>query len=484
MSPRRSTRSTPQKPQSLASKGKTRSNTARRRETYLDLDSEGEPTSSEDEAEEPRSKRAKRRHEQPVTPNKKNTRLNGIAPPTPELTPNRKHKGANGRKAPPVHVVQLPPTPTKTPTKPTKRRRPITEPTQETSLLDAPVEVEPASTETYRQSPQPEATPALPAARNTTSGQIVTSPGRVYSTESLRLLQSSILSKLRGYQPLISDTDKSPFLPCLESYEKDVRSSLERTVTEDEGNCTLLIGPRGVGKSTVSLTYYLTALGCPNLLLCQMVQHIIEGLREKHGADGFLLVKLNGLVHSTDRLALRDIARQLCASHLLQDGGAAVDDDGASFTSHASTLASLLAILEPPSGSTSATTSSKAIIFVLDEFDLFALRDARQSFLYCLLDIVQSHRRTGGMAVLGLSSRIDSLNMLEKRLKSRCQSRVLHVLSESVWTDIAKTGLRVGVDAILHQADVRDIDDVEDLPQLAADWNRSGVDVSYPARDV
>lgn len=205
------------------------------------------------------------------------------------------------------------------------------------------------------------------------------------------------------------------------------------------------------------------------------MQHTLHALRQKHGSDGFLLVKLNGLVHNTDRLALRDIARQLCAPQS-QELTASVDDDGASFTSHAATLASLLAILEPSaSTSTSAKRCTKAIIFVLDEFDLFALRDARQSFLYCLLDIVQSHRRGGGMAVLGLSSRIDCLNMLEKRLKSRCQNRVLHVLGHHrKWADVARRGLQVQPEALSSLAETGHD---EELLSLVQDWNTIGVEV-------
>lgn len=209
-----------------------------------------------------------------------------------------------------------------------------------------------------------------------------------------------------------------------------------------------------------------------------MVQNTLNALREKHGSDGFLLVKLNGLVHNTDRLALRDIARQLCAPQL-QELAASFEDEGASFTSHASTLASLLAILEPSTPTSSSSSAhNKAIIFLLDEFDLFALRDARQSFLYCLLDIVQSHRRGGGMAVLGLSSRIDCLNMLEKRLKSRCQNRVLHVLGhQNRWLDVARAGLRIDTEALQEVVPSAHQDLDDSVQSLVHEWNVKGIEV-------
>ena len=98
-----------------------------------------------------------------------------------------------------------------------------------------------------------------------------------------------------------------------------------------------------------------------------------------------------------------------------EDGDA---QDGKGWGGHASTLQTLLAILEPPAPplpdgeaplpspekEKERKRRSKPVVFVLDAFDLFA-QQARQSFLYCLLDCVQSGRRAGGVMVVGLTSR-------------------------------------------------------------------------------
>lgn len=102
-------------------------------------------------------------------------------------------------------------------------------------------------------------------------------------------------------------------------------------------------------------------------------------------------------------------------------------------------------------------TLARPTIVVLDAFDLFALHP-RQSLLYCLLDTVQSCRAGGsgnggdgasgttttttnanataavepghvgaankGLAVVGMTSRIDANTMLEKRVKSRFSGRI------------------------------------------------------------
>ncbi|KAM0756068.1 hypothetical protein T439DRAFT_19823 [Meredithblackwellia eburnea MCA 4105] len=95
--------------------------------------------------------------------------------------------------------------------------------------------------------------------------------------------------------------------------------------------------------------------------------------------------------------------------------------------SNASTMATLLRLFEPPPTTTSTCNSNKSIILIIDEFDLFALHP-RQSFLYSLLDIVQGNRRKTGVGVVGISSRTDCLSILEKRVRSRCQSQVHQVM--------------------------------------------------------
>ncbi len=60
--------------------------------------------------------------------------------------------------------------------------------------------------------------------------------------------------------------------------------------------------------------------------------------------------------------------------------------------------------------------ASRPIAFILDEFDLFC--DHRnQTLLYNLFDTAQS--RSAPILVLGISSKIDVVESMEKRVKSR-----------------------------------------------------------------
>lgn len=68
--------------------------------------------------------------------------------------------------------------------------------------------------------------------------------------------------------------------------------------------------------------------------------------------------------------------------------------------------------------------TSQSVVFVIDEFDMFAAH-ARQMLLYILLDIAQS--RKAPIAVLGCTTRLDVVETLEKRVKSRFSHRYAYL---------------------------------------------------------
>ncbi len=108
-------------------------------------------------------------------------------------------------------------------------------------------------------------------------------------------------------------------------------------------------------------------------------------------------------------------------------------------------MASLLALLSHPSeiAETHDGVTSKSIVFVIDEFDLFATH-ARQTLLYNLFDIAQA--RKAPIAVLGLTTRIDVVESLEKRVKSRFSHRYVYLsLPKSLpaYWDVCKQGLSI-----------------------------------------
>ncbi|KAK0643592.1 origin recognition complex subunit 4 C-terminus-domain-containing protein [Cercophora newfieldiana] len=229
--------------------------------------------------------------------------------------------------------------------------------------------------------------------------------------QHLRAMQRVLLDRCSGRRriKLIGQDD---------AYDK-VYQLVEQTVVAGEGNSMMVIGARGCGKTT-------------------LVESIVSDLSEQH-KDQFHVVRLNGFIHTDDKLALREIWRQLGKEM-------EVEDDLINKTNnYADTMASLLALLSHPSEIAEAHegVTSKSVIFLIDEFDLFATH-ARQTLLYNLFDIAQA--RKAPIAVLGLTTRIDVVESLEKRVKSRFSHRYVYLsLPKSLpaYWDVCKQGLSI-----------------------------------------
>ncbi|KAK4227831.1 origin recognition complex subunit 4 C-terminus-domain-containing protein [Podospora fimiseda] len=203
-----------------------------------------------------------------------------------------------------------------------------------------------------------------------------------------------------------------------EAYEKAYQL-VQQTIVAGEGNSMMVIGARGCGKTT-------------------LIESILEDVSKEHKEE-FHVVRLNGFVHTDDKLALREIWRQLGKEMEVED------ELVNKTTNHADTMASLLALLSHPSEIAEANegVTSKSIVFVIDEFDLFATH-ARQTLLYNLFDIAQA--RKAPIAVLGLTTRIDVVESLEKRVKSRFSHRYVYLsLPKSLpaYWDVCRQGLTV-----------------------------------------
>lgn len=164
-------------------------------------------------------------------------------------------------------------------------------------------------------------------------------------------------------------------------------------------------------------------------------------------SDRPIIIRLSGWTQLNDRLAMREVARQLTqqtGQSFLPDGEEPDADDNIDNPS----MDSNVPISLPPPSHLPALiavlpTLSRPTIVVLDAFDLFALH-ARQSLLYCLLDTVQSCRADNGnkgVAVIGITTRVDTINLLEKRVKSRFSGRMLRTAAPPYvnnWVDVAR----------------------------------------------
>ncbi|KAI3366139.1 hypothetical protein L3Q82_009960 [Scortum barcoo] len=214
-------------------------------------------------------------------------------------------------------------------------------------------------------------------------------------------------------------------LEGLEAQHKHLLELLRRTAVHGESNSVLIVGPRGAGKT---------------MLLKCVLRDLLE---EKEVQKNLLQVHLNGLLQTDDRIALKEITRQLHLENVVGDKV---------FGSFAENLAFLLEALKKGDRS-----SSRPVLFVLDEFDLFA-HHKNQTLLYNLFDVSQSAQAP--VAVVGLTCRLDVLELLEKRVKSRFSHRQIHLLSGTTFPQFLQ---RVRMQLSLP-------DDFPDK-EFARDWN-------------
>ncbi|XP_052581910.1 origin recognition complex subunit 4 isoform X4 [Peromyscus californicus insignis] len=175
---------------------------------------------------------------------------------------------------------------------------------------------------------------------------------------------------------------------------KHLLDLLKRTVINGESNSVLIVGPRGSGKT-------------------MLINHALKELMEiREVSENVLQVHLNGLLQINDKIALKEITRQLNLENVVGDKV---------FGSFAENLSFLLEALKKGD-----RASSCPVIFILDEFDLFA-HQKNQTLLYNLFDISQSAQTP--VAVIGLTCRLDILELLEKRVKSRFSHRQIHLMN-------------------------------------------------------
>lgn len=297
----------------------------------------------------------------------------------------------------------------------------------------------------------------------------------------VRALQRVLLDRCTGHRPL-------RIFGQQEAQDK-ARQLVEQTVVAGEGNSMLLIGARGSGKTTVSRSALDELL--TKLTYMQLLEGILSDLKREHAND-FHVVRLNGFIHTDDKLAVKEIWRQLGKEM-------EVDDDLINIVSlvaplapwastdkmqnnYADTMTSLLALLSHPSEimGTGDGVTSQSVVFIIDEFDMFAAHP-RQTLLYNLFDVAQS--RKAPISVLGCTTRLDVVEMLEKRVKSRFSHRYVYLhlpRSLPAYWQMCKQGLLVDKeDAELEGIDI----ELEGYEEFRNYWSHKiEVRLSSPAQ--
>ncbi|KAG6899445.1 hypothetical protein C0993_010282 [Termitomyces sp. T159_Od127] len=226
---------------------------------------------------------------------------------------------------------------------------------------------------------------------------------------------------------------------------KQLTDLLNGTINRGEGNSCLILGPRGSGKSRVGI------------LVSQF---------------------LKGWTQHSDRLAMREIARQLSqqtGKSFVEQGTDKLEDveadgmkDNDLVTPQSLTSSNVTTAAHLPSLISLLPTFNRPTVVILDGFDLFVLHP-RQALLYCLLDTAQNCRGTvgtRGLAVIGVTSHNDTIVHLEKRVKSRFSGRMIRTAPPrtlQVWQSITKAILTWKTEEILADPTLED--------DSAAEWH-------------
>ncbi|XP_026490629.2 origin recognition complex subunit 4 [Vanessa tameamea] len=192
-----------------------------------------------------------------------------------------------------------------------------------------------------------------------------------------------------------------------DSERNHVYNLISRSIMHGESHSALIIGPRGCGKTT---------------LINSVLQQISK---EADIVNDALIIKLNGLIHQDDKIALKSITAQMQLENAVGDRV---------FGTFAENLSFLLSCL-----TSGADRKCKSMVFVLEEFDMFCHSGRTQTLLYNLFDI--THSKQAPMCVLGITNRIDVMEMLEKRVKSRFSHRQIFLFPNENQEGVEKSPL-------------------------------------------
>lgn len=168
----------------------------------------------------------------------------------------------------------------------------------------------------------------------------------------------------------------------------------------------------------------------------------------------FVVVQLHGRNLDDDVVAARELCRQLSL-------GDAIPRTRKSSVEHY-----LRFVMESLREGSAANVP---VFIVLHDFDLFAKR-AKQTLLYNLLDITQSSKYQ--VCIIGVTTRLDATDLLEKRLRSRFSQRQILLGQPDIATFSAFASEALSVDPAAALEGLSDVGS-RDVKAGVEQWNQA-----------
>ncbi|AAS50950.1 ABR178Cp [Eremothecium gossypii ATCC 10895] len=234
-------------------------------------------------------------------------------------------------------------------------------------------------------------------------------------------LKTMLLRKLNNRLP----PEESGLPEFVRSASNEVERILVQSVIQKESHSAILVSPR---------SWYKTSI----------INHHLARLRRQHDQQ-FVTVRLNGLIH-TENAAINSIATQLENELRRVRKDVPATDFQLSQGSLTEVFENILKLLNTVavqmgrSSSVLPRSAKLTVIFIFDEIDQFA-GPIRQTLLYNLFDMVE-HARVP-VCIVGCTTKLNILEFLEKRVKSRFSQRLIFVPQITSYQSFCKEVIRI-----------------------------------------
>ena len=180
-------------------------------------------------------------------------------------------------------------------------------------------------------------------------------------------------------------------------------SNLNCAVNDNRGNSSILIGPRASGKST-------------------LIKQLIEEINQKSDFKNHQIetLRLDGLIFAETRSVLNFLLSKFRSLLSVKNETELEEEEDISEFMAFDQLTALVKRFFAPNIKQSA--KKRFVIFVLEDLERFAAHP-QQNLLYCLFELAL----TLPVFVIGTSCRVDVLELLEKRVKSRFSQNIVYL---------------------------------------------------------